>query len=120
MWYSHLSALLQRLSRRLSRPATVTALSGDTSPRDHACPACGSQDALSILFLARARVRRVEGCDRAVAPDMNAWNDGNGMACDDCGWQGAAGSARVDRAGESRPSRDPRDFAAALAARTDA
>lgn len=120
MWYQHLSACLQRLTRRQRRPATVTVIAGDSTPRDYACPACGSQDALSVLFLARARLRRVEGCDRAVAPDMDAWNDGNGMACDDCGWQGAAGSARVDRAGEVRPSRDPRDYAAALAARADA
>lgn len=67
------------------------------TPADYACPDCGSQDDLSVMFIVKARLRRVDGVDRPDAPDMTRWTDGNGMCCGDCGWKGAASSARVDR-----------------------
>lgn len=77
-----------------SKPEPVT--ERDT-PADYACPDCGSQDDLSVLFIVKARLRRVDGADRPDVPDMTRWTDGNGICCGDCGWKGAAASARIDR-----------------------
>lgn len=71
-----------------------------------ACPECGQSDRLAVAETMMVRLTP-NGVDSVGDGE---WSDQSPARCDECGWRGLAGDARIDKAPE------PREALAALLA----